>query len=176
MPEGEDRGGLKRPHGPTRFLARLPIALYRLRLGWILGRRFLLLIHTGRVTGLPRQTVLEVVRHDPTSDAYFVASAWGGRSDWFRNVTQTPLVEIVVGRRRQPAIAAPLSLEETARELSDYGRRHPSTLRALARMLGQHPNGTRESYQELARHMPIVALRPAPPNDAQAEARDPPST
>jgi hypothetical protein len=35
------------PRGLARLAFRLPIWLYRLRLGWLLGDRFLLLTHIG---------------------------------------------------------------------------------------------------------------------------------
>ena len=60
------------PHGLLRFGLRLPIWLYRLHLGWLFGNRFLLLTHIGRKSGLPRQTVIEVVKHDKESDRFFV--------------------------------------------------------------------------------------------------------
>ena len=60
------------PAGLTRFLFRIPIHLYRLRLGWLFGSRLLLLNHIGRVSGKPRQTILEVAEHD--GDSYVVAS------------------------------------------------------------------------------------------------------
>ena len=53
------------PTGVSRWLFRMPIGLYRLRLGWLLGDRFLLLHHTGRKSGLPRQAVVEVVTREP---------------------------------------------------------------------------------------------------------------
>ena len=40
-----------------RALFRAPIWLYRLGLGGLLGGRFLLLTHTGRTSGRPRQVV-----------------------------------------------------------------------------------------------------------------------
>ena len=49
------------PRGLACLAFRLPIGLYRLRLGWLLGDR-LLLTHIGRKSGLPRQAVIEVVR------------------------------------------------------------------------------------------------------------------
>ena len=39
----------------------MPIYLYRLDLGRLLGHRFLLLVHRGRKSGLLRETVLEVI-------------------------------------------------------------------------------------------------------------------
>jgi len=53
--------------GMLRYLFRVPVYLYRWRLGCLLGNRLLLLTHTGRGTGLRRQTVLEVVEYrEPT--------------------------------------------------------------------------------------------------------------
>ena len=42
-----------------RQLFRAPVYLYRWNFGWMLGHRFLLLIHIGRRIGLRRHTVLE---------------------------------------------------------------------------------------------------------------------
>jgi hypothetical protein len=58
-----------RPRGLVRIAVRLPILLYWLGLGWLLGHRFLLLTHRGRVSGQVRHTVLEVIRHDRAADA-----------------------------------------------------------------------------------------------------------
>lgn len=70
------------PTGLLRLLLRLPNCLYRLHLGWLLGSRFLLLAHRGRRSGRWRQTVVEVVQHNPGSDTYFIASGWGEKSNW----------------------------------------------------------------------------------------------
>jgi deazaflavin-dependent oxidoreductase (nitroreductase family) len=77
-----------------RLAFRLPIYLYRLDLGWLLGHRFLLLVHRGRKTGLPHQTVLEVVLYDPSSRESVVVSAWGEDADWYRNIQKCPAIEI----------------------------------------------------------------------------------
>lgn len=63
------------PRGFTRLLARLPRWLFHLHLGWLLGNRFLLLSHTGRKSGLPRQSVLEVLQYEKVSDTYYVLAA-----------------------------------------------------------------------------------------------------
>ena len=81
----------------TRWFYRLPIVLYRLGMARLMGNRFIYLAHTGRRTGLRRETVIEVVEHDDAKDIYFVASGWGVRSDWYRNVLATPQVEAHVG-------------------------------------------------------------------------------
>ena len=108
-----------------RALFRAPIWLYRLGLGGLLGGRFLLLTHTGRTSGRPRQVVLEVVgRHEP-SGGYLIASGYGERSQWFRNILEDPRVCFQVGWRRYRGLARPLPAAESGRWLADYARRHP---------------------------------------------------
>ena len=77
------------PRGLSHILWRLPITLYRARLGWLLGDRVLLLTHTGRVSGKPRQAVIEIIRYDKVADYYLVASGFGEESDWFKNIQKT---------------------------------------------------------------------------------------
>src|SRR5947209_16835604 len=113
------------PHGFTRLLFRLPMQLYRMRLSWLLGDRFLLLTHIGRKSALPRQTVVEVLEHDKASNTYNVLAAWGEKSDWVRNVEKTPEVVIDVGRQRLHARAVFLSPEEAECKVLDYAQRHP---------------------------------------------------
>ncbi len=81
-----DLDGLIKLGWLTRLLVRLSIWLFRLHLGWVCGDRFLVLTHTGRKSGLPRQTFLEVYYHDQISDTYSVFSGWGEQSDWVRNM------------------------------------------------------------------------------------------
>ncbi len=104
MDKGTLRG--KRPAGLARRLYRAPIALYRIGLGFLMGGRFLMVEHTGRKSDQPRYTVLEVVRYDRDADTYVVASGWGERSDWFRNVTKTPDIYVSSGLRRRRAARA----------------------------------------------------------------------
>jgi deazaflavin-dependent oxidoreductase (nitroreductase family) len=80
-----------KPSGALRIAFRLPIYLYRLDLGWLLG-------HRGRKGGLPRQTVLEVVLYDPAIRESVVLSAWGEDADWYRNPQKCPAIEIRTGR------------------------------------------------------------------------------
>lgn len=143
-----------------RFGLRLPIWFYRLHLGWLLGNRFLLLEHVGRKSGLPRQTVIEMVRYDKTSHVCVVASGWGTKSDWFRNIQQTPDVTITVGARRYKAQATFLSEAEAAQELLDYSKNHPLAFRELMTLLGHTPLATAENCRELAKAMPLVAFQP----------------
>lgn len=125
----------KPPSGLTRWFFRAPIALYRAHLGWVMGRRFVLVEHTGRKSGKTYQTVLEVVGHsDTTID---VAAAWGPTSDWFRNVSATPSVRVSSGRLRdEPATAAVLDDDDAEAVFAAYTDDHPRAARTLSKSLG----------------------------------------
>jgi deazaflavin-dependent oxidoreductase (nitroreductase family) len=139
----------------------MPIWLYQVRLGWLLGGRFLMLTHIGRKSGVPHQTVLEVVGYNSMTDTYIIASGWGVQADWFRNIQKTAHVLVDTGRRRLEAVAERLSEEDAERAIHDYAQRHPFAFRALAgAMIGRRLTGTEEDYRELARSIPLVALRP----------------
>src|SRR5512146_2966370 len=126
------------PSKVLRSVLRLPIRLYRMHLGWLLGNRFLLLQHTGRNSGRVRETVIEVVKHDPTSDTYYVVSGWGAKSNWYLNIQKNPFVTIQVGGRRISAHAVNISVDEAADILKGYSERYPLAFRELTRLfLGQ---------------------------------------
>ena len=57
---------------------KLPVVLYRLRLGWLLGKRFMLLTHVGRRSGKVRRTILAVLRFDAQTREIYAVSAWKG--------------------------------------------------------------------------------------------------
>jgi deazaflavin-dependent oxidoreductase (nitroreductase family) len=144
-----------------RIAARLPIWLYRLKLGWLFGDRFLMLTHIGRKTGQLRQGVLEVVRHDRATDTYIIASGWGERADWFRNIQHNPHVLLSAGARRVEAEAKQLAPALAAAELRDYAQQHPYAIRALANMMtGQAFDGSAAAIEQLAKRVPLIALRP----------------
>lgn len=147
-----------RPKGCTRALFRLPLWLYRLGLGWVLGGRFVHLTHKGRKSGKARHTVLEVLRRESDGNTIFVASAWGEEADWLRNVRACPDVEVQMGVRTWPAQAQVLSAQESAHELDLYAAMHPSAAKSLARILGYRLERV-EDFSALSDDMPVVALR-----------------
>lgn len=156
------KGGPPRS-GWRRAVLRAPITLYRLGLGGLLGHRVVLLTHTGRVSGTPRQVVLEVVGRGEEPDSYLIASGYGERSQWFRNILATPAVRYQVGARKHQGTAVPLPPEESGRRLADYASRHPRTAAKLMSALGHAPS-TRADFEALGadRHdgVPLVTLRP----------------
>ncbi|MBP2702618.1 nitroreductase family deazaflavin-dependent oxidoreductase [Microbispora sp. RL4-1S] len=152
-----------RPEPPTglrRALFRLPIGLYRARLGWLLGGRFLLLNHIGRVSGKVRQVVVEVVEHDRTDGGYVVCSGFGPDADWYRNLRATPEVTVEVGTRTIPVTAKPLTAEEGGEFMARYAPRHPKVAIRLVRFMGFRVDGSEADYRAVGRELPFVRLAP----------------
>ncbi len=148
------------PRGLARKMYRLPIWLFHIHQGWILGEHFLLLTHTGRKSGLPRQTVLEVLQHDKASDIYYVLAGFGEKTDWLQNVERTPQVVIDVGRRQFHALATRISPEEAEPKVLDYARRNPLAIRVLPRLMGYQLDGTEEDFRALAHMGIVIAFHP----------------
>jgi deazaflavin-dependent oxidoreductase (nitroreductase family) len=150
-----------RPGALLRFFLRAPILLYRIGLGSLFGQRFLLLTHTGRRSGQPRQAVIEVMRHDTTDDTYIVAAAWGRRSDWFRNIEARPEVSITVRRSTTRRQAHVRTQREARDEFLRYAQTYPTAFRTLTRSLtGSAIAPSPEACDRLARLVPVVAFEP----------------
>jgi deazaflavin-dependent oxidoreductase (nitroreductase family) len=145
------------PRGLKRRFYRAPIAIYRAHLGALLGKRFLLLRHVGRVSGRVRDAVLEVVDRDAGS--WTVVAGLGPRTSWYRNLLQHPEATIVVGSRTVPVIARPLPHNEGVAALEAYGRRHPRALRALGGAVGLPAHPTDDDFERVADRLPFVQLR-----------------
>lgn len=77
--------------GLMRFLFRLPLLLWRMGLGWMLPRSMLVLTTRGRVSGLPRHAMLDYIVH---RGEVVIGSAWGGRSQWARNLASDNVVSV----------------------------------------------------------------------------------
>lgn len=147
------------PGKVLRFGLRLPIWLYRLRLGWLLDNRFLLLTHTGRKSGLPYQTVIEVVRYDQKTNTYYVVSGWGEKADWYRNVRKSPHLTVEVGGRKFKAMAEFIPLEKAVVIMEDYARQHPIAFSELTGLfLGERMKPGGDASRRLAEKMPMVAF------------------
>jgi deazaflavin-dependent oxidoreductase (nitroreductase family) len=149
-----------RPSGALRVAFRLPIFLYRFRLGWLLGHRVLLLVHRGRKSGRIRRTPLEVIRYDPATDESIVVSAWGEKSDWYRNIEANRALEVRTGGRSFTPEQRFLSPEETYAEMTEYERQHPRLARGLSSWLGKPIDGTDEARRRFADSVRMVAFRP----------------
>lgn len=154
-----------KPHPLLRRLFRAPVWLYRGRCGWLLGHRFLLLIHTGRRSGLRRYTVLEIADYRPQIPEAVVVSGWGRDADWLRNLATTPQPEVIIGTHRFIASYRLLGLEEATTVIHGYERRNrwmlPVIRAVLSRLLGWRYDGSAQARRRLAEQLPFVAFRPA---------------
>ena len=149
------------PSGLSRVLFRLPIHLYERGLGWVFGHRMLLLNHVGRVTGKPRQVVLEVVERDARDGSYVVVSGWGSTAAWYRNVQHTPEVTIQTGRSTVPVTAVPVPTEEGADVMARYGAKHRTAAKfLLPRVMGYKVDGSVADFRAVGRQMPFIRFVP----------------
>jgi deazaflavin-dependent oxidoreductase (nitroreductase family) len=151
----------KKPTGILRTLLRAPIWLYRCNLGWMMGRRFLLLTHTGRKSGLKRQTVIEVVSYDKATGVYYVGAAWRDKSDWYRNIQQNPVVGVQVRNCQSQARAEEVPTKTGEAHLWEYAQKHPIAFRELVMvMLGEHLPADKETCRKVAESVPVISLTP----------------
>jgi len=145
------------------YLFRAPVYLYRWRLSWLLGHRVLLLTHTGRRTGLRRQTVLEVVEYRSEGPEVVVASGFS-HSDWLLNIEAKHDEEVTVGRQHFAATHRLLGEEEAAKVIRDYEYRNrfiaPIVRRGFSWLLGWQYRGTEGDRRRLVRQLPLIAFRP----------------
>jgi deazaflavin-dependent oxidoreductase (nitroreductase family) len=142
-----------------KWIFKIPILYYKLGLGWMLGKRFLMLTTTGRKSGKPRQTPLEF-DYNSKEGWYRVSPGWGGNTDWYKNLRRDPQVTVQVGRRKFEAVAEVTPVLESAEFMMSLSRRHPGMDKVWNRWSDQPVNGTRESYLYAAKSFPTVRLKP----------------
>ena len=145
-----------------RFLIpmfKLPLLLYRLRLGWLFGTRFMLLTHVGRRSGKVRTTILAVLRFDQQTREIYAVSAWKG-SDWYYNIQAAPALQVETGFVRYAPLQRPLSPEEITVAFLEYRKHHPIFSRMICRIPGWKWDSSDEEFLELARTLRGVAFRP----------------
>jgi deazaflavin-dependent oxidoreductase (nitroreductase family) len=155
----------KRRLGPVlRWLFRAPTRLYGWHLGWLLGRRFLCLTHTGRRSGKRYRTVLEVIGTGARTHEVAVIAGLGRSSDWYQNIQANPAVEVTIGRRRFRPDHRLLSEQEAVDVVADYERRNrwvlPLIRPVLSRLTGWRYDGGDRARRRLVRQLPVIGFRP----------------
>lgn len=147
---------------PPAFISqffKLPLILYRLGLGWMMGKRFVVLTHVGRRSGKVYRSVLAVVAFDPKTLEIQTVSPWSS-SNWFRNIQSTPALEVQTAGVRYAPMQRFLSPEEIAALFIRFRREHPIFSRMVARIPGWNIDSTYEEFLELARSLRGVAFQP----------------
>ncbi|QDP95812.1 nitroreductase family deazaflavin-dependent oxidoreductase [Microlunatus elymi] len=141
----------------TRAVVRAPIWLYRAGFGFVFGRRLLLLEHIGRRSGVARYVVLEVDGRS-TRGGYVVASGFGTRAQWYRNLIKQPEVRIQIGWSGWlPARARQLPDDEAAAVLDRYAEQHPTAWQQLRPIFSETLGADIEVG---GTSLPMIALEP----------------
>lgn len=138
---------------------KLPVLLYRLRLGWLLGKRFMQLTHMGRHSGKVRRTILAVLRFNEETQEMYAVSAWKG-SDWYYNIQASPALQVETGFIHYVPVQRTLSPEEITTTFMEYRKRHPIFSRMICRIPGWKWDSTYEEFLMLARTLRGVAFTP----------------
>lgn len=121
----QGRGWMQYPAPGTflRLFYKAPLLQWRLGLGWMLRKKFRMLVLTtrGRQTGRPRHTMLE---HTFFEDHVYLAPGWGERTQWYRNIVADPRVTVQRGGPAESAIARRVTDDHELRSLyeASHGR------------------------------------------------------
>ena len=148
------------PKGISRVFYRFPIFLYKIGFGWMMGKRFLLLNHTGRKSGKPRQVVLEVVRFDSDHNVYYVSSGFGSKSDWYQNINQKPKNSIQIGNTTHEVVARQLSVEESGELMLYYAKHYPTAAKYISKAIGYAVDGSDADWINLGHQMIFIEFSP----------------
>ncbi|MGH8928242.1 MAG: nitroreductase family deazaflavin-dependent oxidoreductase [Acidimicrobiia bacterium] len=155
---------MTRPSRLLKVVFATPSLLYRLGLGWMLGKRFLVLVHRGRKTGRLRETVLEAILFDAALNESVVVSAYGTRADWYQNLLVEQARRVRTGRLDYVPEQRFLDAEEARAVALAFTKRHPWEAKLIPRVLPAigaavtaQPN--REPVEMLV-SLPMVAFRP----------------
>ncbi len=145
-----------RPQGLWRQVLGAPVYLYRWRLGFLLGGRFMLIDHVGRRSGATHQTPVELVEH--AGGEYIVCSGTGPRADWYQNLRAAPAAAVQVGNRRWTPSQRMLDPTEAAACFQRYEAAHPKAASRLLSLMGNSYDGTDEGRAAMMADMPMVAF------------------
>ncbi|MBE3039351.1 MAG: nitroreductase family deazaflavin-dependent oxidoreductase [Chloroflexi bacterium] len=133
--------------------------LYAVGLGPIVGKIILLLTTTGRKSGQKRITPLQ---YEEIDGNFFLGSARGTKSDWYRNIEADGRVEVRVKNRRFRGVAE--TVTDPAR-IADFLetrlQRHPFMIGLLMQKAhGLPKRPSRQQLEELAASEAMVIIQP----------------
>ena len=119
----------------SRWLVRAPIWFYRHRLGWLFGKRMLMLEHVGRRSGQPRYVCLEVVERS-SPKVIVIVSGFGERAQWYQNLQAHPDCKVSSGSANRVAARAHLmDKTDSAHALVRYQHAHPRAWQRLREVI-----------------------------------------
>ena len=122
--------------------------------------RVLVLTTVGRSSGLPRSTPLQF---EEVEGVYYVASARGIQSDWYRNLVVCPKVDVWVGGKRFSTIAELLTDPQQIADFLELRlKRHPHFMGIMLHLEGLPPHYSRTDLEVFATRLAIVVLKQGP--------------
>jgi len=75
----------------AKSATKIPLITWRLGLGPLTGRLFLVLTITGRKSGLPRRAMVEYHRFN---NKKYIASGFGAEAQWYKNIVADPRITV----------------------------------------------------------------------------------
>ena len=146
----------------NKYLWRLmripPRVAYAIGLGPLIGRHVLLLTTTGRKSGLRRVTPLQ---YEEIDGVFYIGSARGDKSDWYRNILADPKVEVRVKSHRFVGLAEAIAdVERIADFLEIRFERNPRMMGNLFRFVGLPREPNRTQMEQYASKRTMVVIRP----------------
>lgn len=137
-----------------------PRVLYALGLGPLIGRLVLLLVTTGRRSGLPRVTPLQ---YEDIDGAITLGAARGMKADWVRNILADPAVTVQIGARRFSGFAEIVSdVARMADFLELRLERHPKMVGTMLRSEGLPFPPGRAQLEAYAAGLTVVVIHEEP--------------
>jgi deazaflavin-dependent oxidoreductase (nitroreductase family) len=141
-----------------RLTKKPPQIAYALGLGPLIGHKVLLLTTTGRKSGLRRVTPLQ---YEEIDGCYYMGSALGTDSDWYKNILANPQVEVRVGQKKFKGIAETSTDIGQLVEFIQYRlERNPRMLGAILKMHGMPTKPSLEQLAEYSENRALVVIRP----------------
>jgi deazaflavin-dependent oxidoreductase (nitroreductase family) len=140
-------------------LMRIPPRIaYAIGLGPLIGRRVLLLTTTGRKSGNPRVTPLQ---YDEIDGIFYVGSARGDKSDWYRNILADPKVEVCVKLHRFAGLAEAIADVERVADFLEFRlARNPIMMGNLFQIMGFPRKPDRPQLEQYAANRTVVKIHP----------------
>jgi deazaflavin-dependent oxidoreductase (nitroreductase family) len=146
----------QKPTGAWRWFLHAPTWLYRAHLGFLMGKRMLMIEHRGRRSGALYRTVLEVAGRGEGTDTYIVTSGTGVGADWYRNLRAGGLDGVWIGATRHMADVRYLDSTEAGGVFETYETDHPRAASVLMEKMGVSHDGSDAGRVQMMDQIPML--------------------
>jgi deazaflavin-dependent oxidoreductase (nitroreductase family) len=111
---------------------KMPIPMWRIGLGFLVGKLFMIMTTTGRKSGQPRPTAIEFHKY---AGRKYVYSAFGEKADWYKNILADQRVTIQTASGTEHVIARRIVSERELTEAFEFVTNNP-TMKKWVQVLG----------------------------------------